>query len=195
MSKSSLSKRSVVWLIITGVLLTILGGVYWVGRSLFHEPTAQGVDSVIGELGGSRVLGVFAHPDDEQESRIPSRTALDRARSCELSSRGVFSSVLSRHRRYLRCRCWPAVRSGQRVPLSMSWRSVFPNARTSRRYLAWSCPEVSRLSVTDYIQALTTCLTRYRNPAGRMAKMQSIPRHPLDSGFFWTCTGGGLGKI
>lgn len=66
MSKSSLSKRSVVWLIITGVLLTILGGVYWVGRSLFHEPTAQGVESVIGELGGSRVLGVFAHPDDEQ---------------------------------------------------------------------------------------------------------------------------------
>ncbi|WP_308796679.1 PIG-L deacetylase family protein [Agromyces silvae] len=49
-----------------GVLALVVGGAYWAGRSLFHEPTARGVDSVIGELGGERVLGVFAHPDDEQ---------------------------------------------------------------------------------------------------------------------------------
>ena len=66
MSKSSLSKRSIAWLVTAGVLLTLIVGVYWAGRSLFHEPTARGVDSVIGEIGGTRVLGVFAHPDDEQ---------------------------------------------------------------------------------------------------------------------------------
>jgi len=57
-------------LIVTGVIAAVLalivGGLYWAGRSLFYEPTARGVDSVIGELGGTRVLGVFAHPDDEQ---------------------------------------------------------------------------------------------------------------------------------
>lgn len=51
---------------IVGILALLVGGLYWAGRSLFHEPTARGVDSVIGELGGTRVLGVFAHPDDEQ---------------------------------------------------------------------------------------------------------------------------------
>jgi N-acetylglucosamine malate deacetylase 2 len=51
---------------IVGVLALLAGGLYWGGRHLFYEPTARGVDSVIGELGGTRVLGVFAHPDDEQ---------------------------------------------------------------------------------------------------------------------------------
>lgn len=51
---------------VVGVLALLAGGLYWAGRSLFHEPTARGVESVIGELGGTRVLGVFAHPDDEQ---------------------------------------------------------------------------------------------------------------------------------
>jgi LmbE family N-acetylglucosaminyl deacetylase len=60
-------KRGLITLVvILGVLALIVGGLYWAGRSLFYEPTARGVDSVIGELGGTRVLGVFAHPDDEQ---------------------------------------------------------------------------------------------------------------------------------
>jgi LmbE family N-acetylglucosaminyl deacetylase len=60
-------KRGLITLgVIVGVLALIVGGLYWAGRSLFYEPTARGVDSVIGELGGTRVLGVFAHPDDEQ---------------------------------------------------------------------------------------------------------------------------------
>ena len=59
-------KRTVALLVIAAVVLALVGGVYWAGRHLFHEPTARGVDSVIGELGGTRVLGVFAHPDDEQ---------------------------------------------------------------------------------------------------------------------------------
>lgn len=59
-------KRTVALLITIAVLLAVAGGAYWAGRHLFHEPTARGVDSVIGELGGTRVLGVFAHPDDEQ---------------------------------------------------------------------------------------------------------------------------------
>ncbi len=61
------SKRVLITLgVILGVLALLIGGLYWAGRSLFYEPTARGVDSVIGEIGGTRVLGVFAHPDDEQ---------------------------------------------------------------------------------------------------------------------------------
>lgn len=60
-------KRGLITLgVIVGVLALLVGGLYWAGRSLFYEPTARGVDSVIGEIGGTRVLGVFAHPDDEQ---------------------------------------------------------------------------------------------------------------------------------
>ena len=35
-------------------------------RSLFAEPGAQPVASLAGALGAKRILGVFAHPDDEQ---------------------------------------------------------------------------------------------------------------------------------
>jgi LmbE family N-acetylglucosaminyl deacetylase len=59
-------KRWIALIVVAAVLLVAVIGVYWTGRSLFHMPTAKGVDSVIGELGGKRVLGVFAHPDDEQ---------------------------------------------------------------------------------------------------------------------------------
>jgi N-acetylglucosamine malate deacetylase 2 len=59
-------KRTVALLVIAAVILALIGGGYWAGRHLFFEPTAKGVESVIGELGGTRVLGVFAHPDDEQ---------------------------------------------------------------------------------------------------------------------------------
>lgn len=59
-------KRTVALLVSAAILLAVAGGAYWAGRHLFHEPTAKGVDSVIDELGGTRVLGVFAHPDDEQ---------------------------------------------------------------------------------------------------------------------------------
>ena len=59
-------KRTVALIVVVAVLLALVGGAYWAGRHLFHEPTATGVDSVVGELGGTRVLGVFAHPDDEQ---------------------------------------------------------------------------------------------------------------------------------
>jgi LmbE family N-acetylglucosaminyl deacetylase len=52
--------------VIVGIFALLVGGLYWAGRSLFYEPTARGVDSVIGEIGGERVLGIFAHPDDEQ---------------------------------------------------------------------------------------------------------------------------------
>jgi LmbE family N-acetylglucosaminyl deacetylase len=59
-------KRHIVLIVIAAVLVVILAGAYWAGRHLFYEPTAQGVDSVIGEIGGERVVGIFAHPDDEQ---------------------------------------------------------------------------------------------------------------------------------
>ena len=60
-------KRGLIILgVVAGVLALLIGGLYWAGRSLFYEPTAKGVDSVIGEIGGTRVLGIFAHPDDEQ---------------------------------------------------------------------------------------------------------------------------------
>lgn len=59
-------KRWIALIAVAGVLAVAAGGAYWAGRNLFHMPTAQGVDSVIGEIHGERVLGVFAHPDDEQ---------------------------------------------------------------------------------------------------------------------------------
>ncbi|WP_127794849.1 PIG-L deacetylase family protein [Agromyces sp. LHK192] len=59
-------KRTVALIVVAAVLVALAGGVYWAGRHLFYEPTARSVDSVVGELGGTRVLGVFAHPDDEQ---------------------------------------------------------------------------------------------------------------------------------
>jgi LmbE family N-acetylglucosaminyl deacetylase len=59
-------KRWIALIAVLSVLIVAVAGLYWAGRSLFHMPTAKGVDSVIGELGGQRVLGVFAHPDDEQ---------------------------------------------------------------------------------------------------------------------------------
>jgi LmbE family N-acetylglucosaminyl deacetylase len=42
-----------------------LAGSVWLGR-LFSEPSAAAVPSLAGALGAQRVLGVFAHPDDEQ---------------------------------------------------------------------------------------------------------------------------------
>src|SRR5690606_37448045 len=59
-------KRTIVIIAIGTVLAVVLGGAYWLGRSLFHEPTARGVASAVGELGGRRVWGGLAHPDDEQ---------------------------------------------------------------------------------------------------------------------------------
>ncbi|MCI0669127.1 MAG: PIG-L family deacetylase, partial [Myxococcaceae bacterium] len=48
------------------LLLLAVGGAFAWAKSLFREPSAQRVDSVIGALGARRVLGFFAHPDDEQ---------------------------------------------------------------------------------------------------------------------------------
>ncbi|QKJ20676.1 PIG-L deacetylase family protein [Microbacterium hominis] len=59
-------KRWIALIVVASVLLVAVAGAYWAGRSLFHMPTARGVDSIVGELDGERVLGVFAHPDDEQ---------------------------------------------------------------------------------------------------------------------------------
>lgn len=51
----------------TGTLLSIAAATgFRAARGLFQEPGATRVPSVIGEIGGTRVLGVFAHPDDEQ---------------------------------------------------------------------------------------------------------------------------------
>ena len=47
------------------VLLAAAGGLLWL-RGLFREPGAAAVPSLAGALGAKRVLGVFAHPDDEQ---------------------------------------------------------------------------------------------------------------------------------
>lgn len=56
--------------IIAGVVLAIVGIVLVAGvlymRAYFSVPEAKGVASVAGEIGAKRVLGVFAHPDDEQ---------------------------------------------------------------------------------------------------------------------------------
>lgn len=59
-------KRWIALIVVAAVLLVAVVSAYAVGRSLFRMPSAQGVDSVVGEIGGERVLGVFSHPDDEQ---------------------------------------------------------------------------------------------------------------------------------
>ncbi len=59
-------KRWIALIVVASLLVVAVIGAYWAGRNLFHMPTAKGVDSVVGELNGKRVLGVFAHPDDEQ---------------------------------------------------------------------------------------------------------------------------------
>jgi LmbE family N-acetylglucosaminyl deacetylase len=55
-------------LLLAGVGLAgaaLLAAVFWLS-SLFSEPAALPVPSLAAELGAKRVLGVFAHPDDEQ---------------------------------------------------------------------------------------------------------------------------------
>jgi LmbE family N-acetylglucosaminyl deacetylase len=59
-------KRWIALIVAVSVLVVVIGGAIVAGRTLFAMPTATKVDSVVGELGGERVLGVFAHPDDEQ---------------------------------------------------------------------------------------------------------------------------------
>ena len=49
-------KRWIALIVVASVLVVLLAGAYWAGRHLFHMPTAKGVDSVVGELGGTRVL-------------------------------------------------------------------------------------------------------------------------------------------
>ena len=56
--------------IIAGVVLAVVGialiaGVLYM-RAYFSVPEAKGVASIAGEIGAKRVMGVFAHPDDEQ---------------------------------------------------------------------------------------------------------------------------------
>jgi LmbE family N-acetylglucosaminyl deacetylase len=48
-----------------GLAAAAAAGFVWLER-LFSEPTAAAVPSLAGALGAQRVLGVFAHPDDEQ---------------------------------------------------------------------------------------------------------------------------------
>ena len=56
-------KRWIALIIVGALVLVAAAGAYAVGRHLFRMPSAQSVDSVIGEIGGERVLGVFSHPD------------------------------------------------------------------------------------------------------------------------------------
>jgi N-acetylglucosamine malate deacetylase 2 len=59
-------KSRIALIVAVSVVVVLLVGAILAGRSLFAMPTAAKVDSVVGELDGERVLGVFAHPDDEQ---------------------------------------------------------------------------------------------------------------------------------
>jgi len=52
--------------IVLGVVAIVLIGAVLYMRSYFSVPEAKGIASVAGEIGAKRVLGVFAHPDDEQ---------------------------------------------------------------------------------------------------------------------------------
>lgn len=61
-----LKRIAIIGGIVVGVLLVaVIAGVLYM-RTYFSAPSAKGVASVVGEAGAKRVLGVFAHPDDEQ---------------------------------------------------------------------------------------------------------------------------------
>lgn len=47
------------------IVIALVAGVIYM-RGYFSAPGAKGVASVVGDVGAKRVLGVFAHPDDEQ---------------------------------------------------------------------------------------------------------------------------------
>lgn len=52
--------------IVLGVIAVVLVGSVLYMRTYFSAEGAKSVASVVGEVGAKRVLGVFAHPDDEQ---------------------------------------------------------------------------------------------------------------------------------
>lgn len=61
-----LKRVAIIGGIVLGVIaIALVAGVLYM-RSYFSAPSAKGVASVVGEVGAKRVLGVFAHPDDEQ---------------------------------------------------------------------------------------------------------------------------------
>lgn len=61
-----LKRIAIIGGIVLGVIaLALVAGVLYM-RSYFSAPSAKGVASIVGEFGAKRVLGVFAHPDDEQ---------------------------------------------------------------------------------------------------------------------------------
>ncbi|MFT3724921.1 MAG: PIG-L family deacetylase [Hyphomonadaceae bacterium] len=52
--------------VLVGVLAVALVAGFLYMRTFFTAPSADSVPSVVGHAGAKRVLGVFAHPDDEQ---------------------------------------------------------------------------------------------------------------------------------
>lgn len=61
-----LKRVAIIGGIVLGVIaIALVAGVLYM-RSYFSAPSAKSVASVVGEVGAKRVLGVFAHPDDEQ---------------------------------------------------------------------------------------------------------------------------------
>lgn len=61
-----LKRIAIIGGIVLGVVaIALVAGVLYM-RSYFSAPSAKSVASVVGEVGAKRVLGVFAHPDDEQ---------------------------------------------------------------------------------------------------------------------------------
>ncbi len=61
-----LKKVAIIAGVVLGLVVVVLIGAVLYMHSYFSVPEARGVASVIGEIGAKRVLGVFAHPDDEQ---------------------------------------------------------------------------------------------------------------------------------
>ena len=61
-----LKRVAIIGGIVLGVIAIALVASVLYMRSYFSAPSAKSVASVVGEVGAKRVLGVFAHPDDEQ---------------------------------------------------------------------------------------------------------------------------------
>ena len=63
-----MTRSAAKWGLLIGLAgLIVVGGLALRALTrLFDEPSAKAVPSLVGALGATRVLGVFAHPDDEQ---------------------------------------------------------------------------------------------------------------------------------
>lgn len=130
-------------------LLLVCAGLFAWASSLFSEPSAREVPSVAGELGATRVLAVFAHPDDElraaglleaAKTRDHAFTALITATRGE---RGTQVPVIARQRDLALIRTAEVLKSGYALGLDEQEVWGFPDSGLSGVDFEWLASRVA----------------------------------------------------